>query len=175
MEQLVRDARINMIYEGTNTIQALDLLGRKVLMDNGAKLKKFGRLIQEFVESHGARADMSEFITPLADLGDKVTKLTTEVGMKAFGNQDEAGAAAVDYLRVLGHLVFGFFWAKMALVALDRIAAAAKAGEAVDPFYKAKLATARFYFQRLLPETAFHIRAARSGAANLMQFETESF
>jgi 3-(methylsulfanyl)propanoyl-CoA dehydrogenase len=175
MEQLVRDARINMIYEGTNTIQSLDLLGRKVLMDNGAKLKKFGRIVQAFVETHGTRADMSEFITPLADLGDKVTKLTTELGMKAFGNQDEAGAAAVDYLRVLGHLVFAFFWAQMAVVALDRIAAAGKGAEAVDPFYKAKLATARFYFQRLLPETAFHIRAARSGAANLMQFETESF
>jgi alkylation response protein AidB-like acyl-CoA dehydrogenase len=172
MEQLVRDARINMIYEGTNGIQSLDLLGRKVLMDNGAKLKKFGKLVQQFIEEHGTDPDMNEFVTPLADLGDKVTKLTMEIGMKAFANQDEAGAAAVDYLRVLGHLVFAYFWAKMAKLALARIDAD---GDQVDPFYIAKLSTARFYFQRLLPETAFHIRAARSGAKNVMEMEAALF
>jgi alkylation response protein AidB-like acyl-CoA dehydrogenase len=172
MEQLVRDARINMIYEGTNGIQALDLIGRKVLMDNGAKLKKFGKLVSDFIEAHGTRPDMNEFITPLADLGDKVTKLTMELGMKAFANQDEAGAAAVDYLRVVGHLVYAYFWAQMALLALEKTAAD---GEAVDPFYTAKLTTARFYFQRLLPETAFHIRAARSGAKNVMELPAELF
>jgi hypothetical protein len=119
MEQYVRDARINMIYEGTNTIQSLDLLGRKVLGDNGAKLRKFGALIKELVEEHGTRDDMAEFINPLADLGDKVEKLTMEIGMKAFGNADEAGAAAVDYLRIIGHLVMGYFWARMARIALD--------------------------------------------------------
>jgi alkylation response protein AidB-like acyl-CoA dehydrogenase len=168
MEQLMRDARINMIYEGTNTIQSLDLLGRKILMDNGAKLRKFGALVERFVEEHGTAAEMSEFVTPLADLGGKLTKLTMEIGMKAMGNQDEAGAASVDYLRVAGHLVFAYFWARMAQVALARCAAD---GDGVDPFYRSKLATARFYFQRLLPETAFHIRAARSGAANVMGFE----
>ncbi len=172
MEQLVRDARINMIYEGTNTIQSLDLLGRKVLMDNGAKLRKFGALITEFVEQYGTRPDMNEFITPLADLGDKVTKLTMELGMKAFANQDEAGAAAVDYLRVVGHLVYAYFWAKMARIALDRVKAD---GGKVDPFYVNKLAVARFYFQRLLPETAYHIRSARSGVKNLMELPAEAF
>jgi alkylation response protein AidB-like acyl-CoA dehydrogenase len=106
MEQFVRDSRINMIYEGTNTIQSLDLLGRKVLGDNGAKLKKFGKLVAAFVDDEGTNEAMQEFINPLADLGDKVTKLTTEIGMKAFKNPDEVGAAAVDYLRVCGHLVF---------------------------------------------------------------------
>ena len=172
MELLVRDARINMIYEGTNTIQSLDLLGRKVLMDNGAKLRKFGKLVQELIERHGTEVEMSEFITPLADLGDKVQKLTTELGMKAFANPDEAGAAAVDYLRVIGHLAFAYFWAKMARVALTRVA---QDGDQVDSFYRTKLATARFYFQRLLPETAYHIRAARSGAKNLMELEAELF
>ena len=172
MEQFVRDARINMIYEGTNTIQSLDLLGRKVLMDNGARLKKFGKLVQEFVEQHGTDPAMNEFVTPLADLGDKVSKLTLEIGMKAFQNQDEAGAAAVDYLRIVGHLVYAYFWARMAQVALARIAAD---GEQVEPFYVAKLATARFYFQRLLPETAYHIRAARSGAKSVMELAVELF
>jgi len=172
MEQLLRDARINMIYEGTNTIQSLDLIGRKVLMDNGAKLRRFGALVQQFIEEHGTSTAMNEFVTPLADLGDKVQKLTMELGMKAMSNQDEAGAAAVDYLRVVGHLVFAYFWARMAQVAASRCAAD---GDKVDDFYRGKLATARFYFQRLLPETAFHIRAARSGAANVTAFENDWF
>jgi len=172
MEQYVRDARINMIYEGTNTIQSLDLLGRKVLGDNGAKLKAFGRLIQEFVEEEGTNEDMAEFVNPLADLGEKVTKLSMEIGMKALGNADEAGAAAVDYLRVVGHLVYSYFWARMAKVALARVQADP---DAAEPFYRAKLATARFYFARLQPETAALIRTARSGAASLMALEAELF
>jgi len=168
MEQFVRDARINMIYEGTNTIQSLDLLGRKVLSDNGAKLKKFGRLIADFVEEEGTSEEMQEFVNPLADLGEKVTKLTTEVGMKAFKNADEVGAAAVDYLRVCGHLVFAFMWAKMAKVALAKQSSG-------DPFYAAKLQTARFYFAKLLPETAALIRTARAGAAPMMDFDAALF
>ncbi len=168
MEQLVRDSRINMIYEGTNTIQSLDLLGRKVLGDNGAKLKKFGKLISAFVEEEGVNEEMQEFINPLADLGDKMTKLTTELGLKAFGNADEVGAAAVDYLRVAGHLVFAYFWARMAKLALQ------KQGSG-DPFYTAKLHTARFYFAKLLPETAGLIRTARAGVAPLMAMEEAMF
>jgi butyryl-CoA dehydrogenase len=168
MEQYVRDARINMIYEGTNTVQSLDLLGRKVLMDNGAKLKKFGALVQAFVEENGTDEAMSEFVTPLGELGGKLTKLTMEIGMKAFRNQDEVGAAAVPYLRVVGHLVYAYFFARMAKLALAKL-------DSGDGFYKAKLATARFYFARLLPETAMLIRQARSGAANLLDLEAELF
>ena len=168
MEQFVRDSRINMIYEGTNTIQSLDLLGRKILGDNGAKMKKFGKIIAEFVEEEGTDEAMQEFVNPLADLGEKVTKLTTEIGMKAIKNPDEVGAAAVDYLRVVGHLVFAYMWARMAKVAL------AKQGGG-DPFYAAKLGTARFYFAKLLPETATLIRTARAGAAPMMDFEAALF
>jgi len=168
MEQYVRDARINMIYEGTNTIQSLDLLGRKVLMDNGAKLKKFGAMVQAFVEENGTDEALSEFVTPLGDLGGKLTKLTMEIGMKAFQNQDEVGAAAVPYLRVVGHLVYAYFFARMAKIALAKL-------DSGDGFYKAKLATARFYYARLLPETAMLIRQARSGAANLLELEAELF
>ncbi|MCL4182386.1 MAG: acyl-CoA dehydrogenase C-terminal domain-containing protein, partial [Burkholderiaceae bacterium] len=168
MEQYVRDARINMIYEGTNTIQSLDLIGRKVLGDNGAKLRKFGKLIAALVEAEGTRDDMAEFVNPLADLGQKVEKLTMEIGMKALGNADEAGAAAVDYLRVIGHLVLGYFWARMARIALDR-------ADSGDPVYRSKLATARFYFAKLFPETASLIRTARAGAAPLMELDAELF
>ncbi len=168
MEQYVRDARINMIYEGTNTIQSLDLLGRKVLGDNGKKLKKFGKLVQEFVEDEGTNEAMQEFVNPLAELGDKVTKLTTELGMKAMGNADEVGAAAVDYLRVCGHLVFAYFWARMAKVALAK-------KDSGDPFYTAKLATARFYYAKLLPETTGLIRSCRTGLAPLMEMDEALF
>jgi alkylation response protein AidB-like acyl-CoA dehydrogenase len=163
MEQLVRDARINLIYEGTNTIQSLDLLGRKVLGNNGATLKKFGKLIGQLVEQEGVNEDMAEFINPIAMLGDKMTKFTTELGFKGFQNADEVGAAAVDYLRVAGHLVVGYFWARMAQAALAEIAKGN-----TDPFYQAKLQTARFYFARLFPETASCMLTARTGAKVLM-------
>jgi len=163
VEQLVRDARINMIYEGTNTIQALDLLGRKVLSNNGATLKKLGKMIARLVEEEGVNEKMAEFITPIAILGDQMTKFTTEIGFKAFQNPDEMGAAAVDYLRVAGHLVFGYFWARMAQVALREIGAGN-----TDTFYLAKLQTARFYFAKLFPETATAMRSARTGARVLM-------
>jgi alkylation response protein AidB-like acyl-CoA dehydrogenase len=163
MEQFARDNRITMIYEGTNAIQALDLLGRKVLRGHGAALKKFGQLINALVDEEGVNEKMAEFIDPLAALAAQVTRLTAELGLRAFQNPDEIGAAAVDYLRVAGHLVLGYFWARMAQVALREIAA----GNA-DPFYLAKVQTARFYFARLLPETTSLIRTARSGSRALM-------
>jgi len=168
MEQFVRDARINMIYEGTNAIQSLDLLGRKVLADNGKKLKLFGKLVAEFIDEEGVKEDMQEFVNPLADLGVKVTKLTAELGFKAMGNAEEVGAAAVDYLRVCGHLVFAYLFARMARIALDQ-------QNSGDPFYAAKLATARFYFNKLLPETAGLIRSARSGVKPLMAMDEAWF
>jgi alkylation response protein AidB-like acyl-CoA dehydrogenase len=163
MEQFVRDNRINMIYEGTNTIQSLDLLGRKILGNNGASLKKFGKLVAKLVEEEGVNEKMAEFINPIAGLGDQLTKFTTEIGFKGFQNPDEVGAAAVDYLRVAGHFVFGYLFARMAQVALRQIAAGND-----DPFYVAKLQTARFYFAKLFPETATLMRTARAGSKVLM-------
>ena len=168
MEQYVRDARINMIYEGTNTIQSLDLLGRKILQDNGVKLRKLGEKIRGYIGETGLDESMSEFITPLADLAAKVEKLTAEIGMKAMKNPDEVGAAAVPYLRVVGHLIYAYFFARMAQLALAK-------QDGGDPFYKSKLATARFYFARLLPETAMLIRQARAGSASLMELDAELF
>ena len=165
-EQFVRDARINMIYEGTNTVQSLDLLGRKVLQNQGATLRKFGKEIEALIAEEGENEKMAEFINPLAYLADQMTKFTTEIGFKGFVNADEVGAASVDYLRVAGHLVFGYFFARMASVALKK-----QAEGSTDPFYTAKRQTARFYFARLFPETASLMRTARSGAANLLDTE----
>ncbi len=164
MEQYVRDARINMIYEGTNTIQSLDLLGRKVLSNQGAALKKFGAKIAALVAQEQGNEEMAEFLTPLAKLGQQMTQFTTEIGYKAMQDADEVGAAAVDYLRVAGHLVFGYFWARMAQVALQQMAQGSR-----DPFYQAKLQTARFYFAKLFPETATLMITARAGASVLME------
>ena len=168
MEQFVRDARINMIYEGTNTIQSLDLLGRKVLGDMGKKLTKFGKIIEQFIEDEGVRKNMQEFIDPLADIASKVEKLTKEIGMKAMLDTEEVGAAAVPYLRVVGHLIYAYLFARMAKIALDKEASG-------DSFYTAKLATARFYFAKLLPETATLIRQARAGSKPLMTMPVELF
>ena len=163
MEQYVRDARINMIYEGTNTIQSLDLLGRKVLGNQGASLKKFGKLIAELAAAEADNEDMAPFLQPLTKLGSQMTAFTGEIGMKAMSNADEVGAAAVDYLRVAGHLVFGYFWARMAQVALQKIAQGQK-----DQYYKSKVQTARFYFAKLFPETASLMQTARAGSEVLM-------
>lgn len=168
VEQYVRDARISTIYEGTNAIQALDLLGRKVLRNNGAAMRRFGALIQAFIEENGTREDMDEFVTPLAELGEKFTKFTMELGMKAMADPNEVGAAATDYLRVAGHLMLAYFWARMARIALDK-------QDGGDTFYIAKLATARFYFARVLPETAYHMRAARAGGKSLMELDAALF
>ncbi len=168
IEQYVRDARINMIYEGTNTVQALDLLGRKVLADGGARLSKFGKVIQDMVKIHDENPAMKEFTAPLIALMGEVQKLTTEIAVKSMQNPDEAAAAAVPYLRVIGHLVFSFSWCNSAGVAMRNLGSG-------DPFYKAKLTTARFYFAKLYPESASLIAQARAGAAPLMEPDVTMF
>jgi len=131
-------------------------------------MRKFGKLVSDFVEEEGTDEAMQEFVNPLAELGEKVTKLSMELGMKAMASPDEVGAAATDYLRVCGHLVFAYFWARMAKIALAK-------QDSGDPFYTAKLHTARFYFAKLLPETAGLMRSARAGMAPLMAMEEALF
>ena len=168
MEQFARDARINMLYEGTNGIQALDLLGRKVLSDMGTKLRMLGKIVKAFIEEEGVHKQMAEFIDPLADLAAEFEKLTMDIGMRAMMNRDEVGAASVPYLRVAGHLVFAYLFARMAKIALAKH----KSG---DHFYEAKLLTARFYFAKLLPETASQILVIRAGSGSLMKMDAALF
>lgn len=168
MEQYVRDVRIIPLYEGTNGIQALDLLGRKVLSDNAGRLNRFIEKVAQFAEQNYTDITMLEFTRPLSTLIKDVLQLTAEIRAKAQQNPDEVGGAAVDYLRLCGHLVFAYFWARMAKVALEKQSSG-------DAFYTAKLATARFYYTRLLPETASLLRTAHAGVASLMTLDDALF
>ena len=152
MEQFVRDARIGQIYEGTNGIQALDLLGRKVLMDGGKKLQKLAGTLQEFAEENEGDENIGDYVNQLGKAAQQLGSITMVIGQKAMSGEegaDEVNAAAVDYLRFFGHVVYGYLWARMAKIAYDQIAA----GNDKDGFYLAKTQTAKFYFTKLFPET----------------------
>ncbi|ALW87638.1 acyl-CoA dehydrogenase C-terminal domain-containing protein [Deinococcus actinosclerus] len=165
MEQFVRDARIGQIYEGTNGIQALDLLGRKVLMDGGKKLQKLAATLQEFAEEHEGDEHIGDYVNQLGKAAQQLGSLTMVIGQKAMqeGGADEVNAAAVDYLRYFGHVVYGYLWARMAKVAQDRI----DAGQDKDGFYLSKVQTAKFYFAKLFPETKALAATIKAGNESL--------
>jgi len=148
MEQIVRDARIATLYEGTTGIQALDLLGRKVLGSGGKLLLGFTGMIDAFCAAH-AVAEYAEFVNPLKQHTQEWLDLSMKLGEAAMANADNAGGAAVDYLMYCGYVTLGYFWARMAVLAQQKIAAA----QGDVSFYEAKVMTARFYFERLLPRT----------------------
>ncbi|WP_288433752.1 acyl-CoA dehydrogenase C-terminal domain-containing protein [uncultured Deinococcus sp.] len=165
MEQFVRDARIGQIYEGTNGIQALDLLGRKVLMDGGKKLQKLASTLQEFVEENEGDESIGDYVNQLGKAAQQLGSLTMVIGQKAMGEggADEVNAAAVDYLRYFGHVVYGYLWARMAKIAQEKI----DAGQDRDGFYLSKVQTARFYFAKLFPETKALATTIKAGGETL--------
>jgi hypothetical protein len=171
VEQLMRDARITPIYEGTNGIQALDLLGRKVFGTGGKSVQMMVARIKEAIDKYAALPE----VTPLAaELGKRLEqwgRLTAELGKAAMANPEEVGAAATDYLQVSGYVCLGWCWLAAAGVAAKKIAA----GDAEADFYRAKLVTAQHYFDRILPRIDSHAAAARAGAAGLMKLPAEHF
>ena len=171
MEQNVRDARIAMLYEGTTGIQALDLLGRKILLSQGESMKVFTKVVHLFCKEHGDNPDLKEFIEPLSALNKEWGEMTMRIGMKAMQNRDEVGAAAVDFLMYSGYVCLAYFWADMARVALKAI----ESGTSEEDFYNAKIQTAQFYYQRLLPRTLAHKESIESGADNLLNMKEEDF
>lgn len=168
-EQNVRDARISMLYEGTTGIQALDLLGRKVLMSQGEVLRKFTKVIHKFCETHKENPAMSEFVAPLAELNKEWGEVTMHIGLAAMENPEEVGAASVDYLMYSGYVTLAYFWAQAALVASQKTDASEK------DYYASKVKTARYYYQRLLPRTQSLVTTMKSGAANLLDVTLEEF
>lgn len=171
MEQNVRDSRIACLYEGTTGVQALDLLGRKVLMTQGETLKSFTKVIHKFCKAHENDESLKEFIEPLTALNNKWGQLTMKIGMAAMKDREEVGAASVDYLMFSGYACLAYLWARMAAVAQQKLAE----GTDEEGFYTAKLQTARFYYQRLLPRTRGHVEAMLSGADNLLDMEEANF
>ncbi|MFJ4433011.1 acyl-CoA dehydrogenase C-terminal domain-containing protein [Pseudomonas sp. NPDC089395] len=164
-EQLVRDVRITQIYEGTNGIQALDLMGRKVVASGGAYYRLFSGEIRQFIATAGGELD--EFAKPLAAYLDQLDGLTEWVLEQAKGNPNEIGAASVDYLNAFGYVAYAYMWALMAR--------AAKAGEGDEAFYSAKLGTARFYFARLLPRVTSLVASVKAGSESLYLLDAEQF
>jgi alkylation response protein AidB-like acyl-CoA dehydrogenase len=169
MEQLVRDARITQIYEGANGIQALDLVGRKLPMHYGRLLRRFFHPAERFIAEHKDEPALQEFVLPFAKALGKLQQATVLVAQRGLKDPEEAGAAASDYLRLFGLTAFAFMWARMAAVALAK-----RAGEDAA-FYEAKLATARFFMSRVLPETSSLLTVISAGAKPLMALEAEAF
>ncbi|MFT5444222.1 MAG: alkylation response protein AidB-like acyl-CoA dehydrogenase [Myxococcota bacterium] len=171
IEQLVRDGRISTVYEGTTGIQALDLVGRKVLGSGGALLRNVTALIRDFCEAEGDDPANAEFVIALSAMNDEWDELTKVVSERAIKNLDELGAASVDYAMFSGYVLLAYLWAKMALVAKRKLAA----GEGDAALYEAKLTTARFYYARIAPRTRMHATAALAGAETLMTITDEGF
>ncbi|WP_328717305.1 acyl-CoA dehydrogenase C-terminal domain-containing protein [Halomonas elongata] len=171
MEQLVRDARITRLYEGTTGIQALDLLGRKVLMSQGETLKIFTKEIHKFCQAEEGNPDMAEFVRPLAKLNAEWGELTMGVGMKAMNDREEVGAASVDYLMYSGYVTLAYLFAR----AVKQAKSALAAGTDDAAFYRAKVNTARFYYERLLPRTRAHVQMIQAGGESLMALSPDDF
>jgi hypothetical protein len=167
MEQLARDARITTLYEGTTGIQALDLMGRKVMQQKGAGLRVFLGMIEDFCTANAGNEGIAEFIAPLREKAAEWQQLTAQVGQRAVANPEEVGAAAYDYLFYSGYVALAYWWARS-------VAAAEASGQAAA-FVNAKRETARFYFARVLPRTLSHAAAIASGTGSLMgrQFDME--
>ena len=163
MEQFVRDARIGQIYEGTNGIQALDLLGRKVLGDGGKKLQKLSALLTDFIGANQGEEELAPMLDALGKGAQQLGSLTMLVGQAAMGDAGEANAAAVDYLRYMGHVTYAYLFALMSRAALDGI----RASGDKDGFYRSKLQTAQFYFAKLFPETRALAATIKAGNAPL--------
>lgn len=171
-EQLVRDARITQIYEGTNGIQAMDLLMRKVAGSKGAMLKVFTDEVSTFIASNSDDQVMDEFITPLTAALTDLTDLTTDLLAKSEQDINELGASANDYLHVFGYTAMAFVWAKMAQVSLLQ---QQNNGESGADFYQSKLHTARYFFARVLPRRLSLITSAKSGSDCLFAINDDLF
>lgn len=171
IEQYVRDARIAQIYEGTNAVQALDLVGRKLPMEGGRLVRRFFELVKADVDAAAQVDGLDEFAKALGTSLYQLQKATMLLAEKGFANPDEAGAAATEYLHLMGYVAVGWQWLRMATVAREQLAA----GTGAPRFLEAKLKTARFYFGRLLPEAAALLAAIQAGSAPIMAMSEAEF
>ena len=171
MEQFVRDARIAQIYEGTNGIQALDLVGRKLGVDMGRLLKHFFHPASKFIEENKDNDDLRDLVKPLSTSFNQLQQITLLIAQRGLSDPEEAGAAATDYLRAFGLVAVGHMWAEMAKTANGKIMNGYKG----DKYYEEKIKTAEFYMKRVLPESAGLFLKIKSGKETLMAPSIESF
>ena len=165
VEQYFRDTRITMIYEGTNHIQALDLVGRKLPMHGGRLVQTFASRVTDLIRSTKDNAQMAEFIDPLKAVSKTLTTVTMELGQKGMADPEEAGAVASNYLNLFALTALAYIWATMAKSALE--------GE--GRFYETKLKTARYFFKQVLPEHESLVTLIREGKQHMMAFDVEEF
>jgi len=166
-EQLVRDVRITQIYEGANGIQAMDLMGRKVVANSGRFLEVFAADVQDFIDSQADNAAMVEFIAPLQGAMARLQAVTGDVLEQVKSDSSAVGAAANDYLHLFGFTAYAFMWARMAAVSLPK--------QSADDFYAVKVKVARFFFQRQLPQTLALAANISAGSASMMDLNAEQF
>jgi acyl-CoA dehydrogenase len=169
MSQFVRDARIAMIYEGANGIQALDLVGRKLPMHGGRAVQAFFKEVGEFCEVNRADEKMSPFTKALKKGLNDLQAATMWLMQNAMTKPENAGAASTDYMHLFGLVALGYMWAKMVKVAQDKLAAGA------DPFFETKIVTGRYFMERVMPETSAHLARISSGADTMMALPAEAF
>jgi alkylation response protein AidB-like acyl-CoA dehydrogenase len=170
VEQLVRDARITQLYEGTNGIQALDLVGRKLPMKGGRAAQRLLGLMSAFIAENKADEKMKEFVEPLEKALGRVQDAALFLMQNAMKNPDEAGAAATDLLRLMALTAMTYMWNRIAIAAHKGLARGTD-----NAFYEAKLATARFYIARVLPQSTALNHQIKAGAATLMAIPAEAF
>jgi len=169
MEQFVRDARIAMLYEGTNGIQALDLVGRKLPKDGGRALQAFFGEVASYIKERGADAAMAPYTAPLAQALGELQQATMWFVQNAMANPENAGAGATDYMHLFGLVALGYMWCLIA------DAAKAKAGNSTDERMAQRLTTGRFFMERILPATTTHLARIKAGAASTMALPLEAF
>ena len=175
MEQIVRDARISTLYEGTTGIQALDLLGRKILLTRGKSLNDFSKEVLSFcknkslISSNPHKRQMNRFIWPLSKSIASWQQYSVRLGLKAKSDRDIVGSASVDFLMYSGYIVMAYFWAQMAQSAYEKLAGDVENRD----FYRAKIKTAEFYFERMLPRTKSLAKTMMADPKSLMQLDQE--
>ena len=168
--QYLRDCRIALIYEGTNGVQALDLVGRKLAANGGRAVMSFFAEVDAFVEANQKDAELKPFLDGLAQAKTQLQDATMWLMQNGLANPDNAGAASSDYMHLFGLTALAYMWALMARTAQAKIAAGS-----ADPFYTTKLAVGRYYLERVLPETGVHLAKLKTGAASLMSLPAEAF
>lgn len=172
MEQFVRDARIAQIYEGANGIQALDLVGRKLPANGGRAMRAFMEEVGEFTKSHKDNEAMQPFTKPLFDAVKSLNQATMWLMQNGMKNPNDAGAASTDYMHLLGLVALGYMWAQMAEKSQQAIKETANGS---TEFYENKLATGRYFMDRVMPEAAAHLARIETGSESMMALEAASF